>query len=152
MKKCNKKLLTTFLCMMLMVAMALCAVGCSKNQSNSKGTEVETTSNAGNVEATILGEGATVFDFTVVDKDGMETVFEIHTDKELVGEALLELGLISGDEGAYGLYVKSVNDITADYDTDGTYWAFYVNGEYASSGVDTTTINEGESYMFKVEK
>ena len=58
----------------------------------------------------------------------------------------------AGDEGEYGLYVKTVNGITADYDKDGAYWAFYVNGEYASSGVDSTPIAEGESYCFRVEK
>ena len=101
---------------------------------------------------TILGEGTTVFVFTVVDGEGNETTFEIHTDKEIVGEALLELGLIEGEAGAYGLFVKTVNGITTDYDADGAYWAFYVNGEYAMSGVDTTPITEGETYMFKVEK
>ena len=60
--------------------------------------------------------------------------------------------LIAGEKSAYGLYVKTVNGISADYDKDKTYWAFYVNGSYASSGVDTTPIKEGEVYMFKVEK
>lgn len=88
----------------------------------------------------------------MVDKEGQETNFEIHTDKEIVGEALLELGLIAGEDGQYGLYVKEVNGITADYDVDQTYWAFYTNGEYAAAGVDTTPIEEGTSYSFKVEK
>ena len=103
-------------------------------------------------EAVILGEGNTVFMFTVVDGEGNESLFEIHTDKEIVGDALAELGLIEGEESEYGLYVKKVNGITADYETDGTYWAFYINGGYAMSGVDTTPITEGEAYMFKVEK
>ena len=51
---------------------------------------------------------------------------------------------------AMGLKEKIM--VFGDYDVDGTYWAFYVNGEYATSGVDTTTIKDGESYMFKVEK
>ena len=85
------------------------------------------------------------------DKEGNETQFEIHTDKEIVGEALLELELIAGEESEYGLYVKTVNGITADYDKDGVYWAFYVNGEYAQSGVTSTPITEGDSYSFKVE-
>ena len=36
-------------------------------------------------------------------------------------------------------------------DKDGKYWAFYVNGEYASAGVDATDITEGATYAFKVE-
>ena len=50
-----------------------------------------------------------MFLFTVVDKDGAETFFEIHTDKEIVGDALEELRLLSGEESPYGLFVKSVN-------------------------------------------
>ena len=100
----------------------------------------------------VLGEGQTMFLFTVVDKDGNETNFEIHTDKETVGEALLDLELIAGEDGEFGLYVKEVNGIIADYDVDQTYWAFYVDGEYAMSGVDATTIEEGKTYAFKVEK
>ena len=68
------------------------------------------------------------------------------------GEALLELNLIAGDESEYGLYVKQVNGITADYDVDQTYWAFYVNDAYATAGVDTTAVEAGAKYAFKVEK
>ena len=145
-----KKSLSLIFCMMLIVAMALFTSGCNDKVTETPGTqEVEETASE---EVTVLGEGETTFLFTVVDKDGAETVFEIHTDKEIVGDALLELGLIAGEDGDYGLFVKSVNGIVADYEVDKTYWAFYVNGEYAMSGVDTTTIEENTSYMFKVEK
>ena len=153
----NKKNASWFLCMMLIGAMVFTTVGCSNNkqetENNQNNTEVVVdVQSSEQQQENILGEGQREFLFTVVDKDGNETNFEIHTDKEKVGEALLELGLISGDEGQYGLYVKTVNGITADYDVDQTYWAFYVNGEYASSGVDTTAIEEGVIYSFKVEK
>lgn len=145
--KQNKKSLSVLFCMMLFVAMALCISGCDDKQTEeaqSEETSVE--------EITELGEGKTQFLFTVVDKEGAETLFEIHTDKEIVGDALLELGLIEGEEGDFGLFVKAVNGIVADYEIDKTYWAFYINGEYAMSGVDATTIEEDASYMFKVEK
>jgi hypothetical protein len=147
MKQTNaKKLLSFILCMVLIAAMALIASGCNANKNDPAHTTEQP-----KVEATKLGEGQTTFNFTVVDKDGNETKFEIKTDKTLVGEALQELNLIEGEPGAYGLYVKKVNGITADYDVDKTYWAFYVNGEYATSGVDTTTIEAGATYTFKVE-
>ena len=94
-----------------------------------------------------MGEGNTQFSFTIIDKEGGETQLEIHTDKETVGDALAELGLISGEESEYGLYVQTVNGITVDYDKDGVYWAFYINGEYAPTGVDSTAITEGHSTM-----
>ncbi|MEE1078310.1 MAG: DUF4430 domain-containing protein [Agathobacter sp.] len=131
-RKFSKKLCSLILSMMLIVAMAFCATGC------------------GNKNKTV-GTGDKEFTFTVVDAEGKETVFEVKTDKTTVGEALVEEGLIVGEESEYGLYVKTVNGITVDYDTDGKYWAFYVNDEYATSGVDSTDIVEGDSYAFKVE-
>lgn len=163
--RCNKSL-SFILCMVLIAAMAL--TGCTNNTQNTEAqttlaeeiTTVEettvaeetTAAEAANEDITVLGEGQTVFTFTVVDGDGVSTVFEIHTDKTIVGEALLELRLIAGEEGPYGLYIKTVNGITADYDTDHTYWAFYINDSYAMSGVDTTDIAAGDSYCLKVEK
>ena len=149
--KSMKKLQSLFLSMMLIVAMALCMIGCNgkKDAAQADNAQQEAVTQA---ENNVLGEGAKQFEFVVVDKDGNATEFEIHTDKETVGEALLDVKLIEGEEGSYGLYVKTVNGITADYDVDGTYWAFYVNDEYATSGVDTTAIAEGEVYSFKVEK
>lgn len=148
MKRTNK-ILSLILCIVLSVVMALFTVGCNDNTNKEAVTtkaETQATDNQ------VLGEGQTEFTFVVTDKDGKETKYEIHTDKTTVGEALLDLKLISGDDSEYGLYVKEVNGITADYDTDGTYWAFYVDGEYASAGVDQTTITPGSEYSFKVEK
>lgn len=147
-KKQTGKQLSLILCMVLVLSMAMVTSGCNGGQKAAADTTKE---QQGAVDGSVLGEGKTQFTFTVVDKEGTETAFEIHTDKETVGEALLELGLIAGDESEYGLYVKTVNGITADYDQDGVYWAFYVNGEYAQSGVDSTKITEGDSYSFKVE-
>ena len=165
--KSNKKWISSLLCMMLIVAMAFTTVACKTNENDANSqsvaeaqtAEVQTAEtpeteaqDAVETESTVLGEGQTKFAFVVVDKDGNETNFEIHTDKTIVGEALLDLALIEGETSEYGLYVKKVNGITADYDVDQTYWAFYVNGEYATAGVDTTTIEEGATYSFKVEK
>lgn len=92
------------------------------------------------------------FVFEVVDKDGKKTQTTIETDGEYVGIVLQELGLIEGEQGDYGLYIKKVNGITADYNIDGTYWAFYVNDAYAMASADLTPIVDGEVYSFRVEK
>ena len=149
----GKKVSSFILCMVLIVAMALSTVGCngSKDSGAASGDAGAQAGAEVQREGGELGEGSKEFALTVTDKDGNETQFEIHTDKETVGEALQELNLIDGEEGEYGLFVKTVNGITADYDTDGVYWAFYVNGEYATSGVDVTQITEGDSYALKVE-
>ncbi|MBO5231417.1 MAG: DUF4430 domain-containing protein [Clostridia bacterium] len=79
-------------------------------------------------------------------------ILTVKTDKDTVGDALLEHKLIEGDEGPYGLYIKKVNGITADYDVDKSYWGFYINGEYATTGVDTTKITEGATYKLEYTK
>lgn len=142
-----RKVLAVAVCAVLIAAVALFTFGCSNNTPDQPQT---TTASA--QDATPIGEGATKFTFTVTDPDGNETAFEVSTDKTIVGEALQELGLIQGDEGPYGLYVKTVNGITVDYDTDGMYWAFYINGEMAPTGVDVTDITAGATYALRAQK
>lgn len=136
--------------MALIVAMALFAAGCNGGMGDDAVSDTGTQAGVW-TEDSVLGTGGTEFVLTVVDKEGSEIQLEIHTDKDTVGEALVELGVIAGDKGAYGLYVETVNGITVDYNKDGAYWAFYVNDEYAQSGVDHTKITEGDSYSFRVE-
>ena len=157
------RLLSFILCVALIAAIALTAMGCDQAETpetpETNGGATVTTAEGGTAAEipdpnapTVKGEGATVFYVNVVDKDGKETKFEIHTDKTVVGDALLELGLIEGEEGPYGLYVKKVNGITAEYEVDGTYWAFYIGDDYGMTGVDMTDIEAGETYAFKVSK
>ena len=141
MKQFKNRFFASVLCMVLIVAMALSMTACTNNTADSGNAGQEQTQN---VERS--------FTFEVVDKDGNMTTFDITTDKATVGEALLEEGLIVGEEGQYGLYVTEVNGIVADYNVDQTYWAFYVDGAYASSGVDMTDVVDGATYSFKVEK
>lgn len=151
-KSTLKRTLSAILCSALIAAMALTATACSNETPVTPDDESHYVSGVTNTEVTSLGEGETAFSLHVVDDKNNVSAFAINTDKETVGEALLELGLIEGDEGPYGLYIKKVNGILADYDKTGTYWAFYINGEYAVSGVDTTTITDGATYELKVEK
>ena len=75
-----------------------------------------------------------------------------HDLAHIVGEALQELGVLKGEEGPYGLYIKAVNGKTLDYEKDGAYWAFYVDGAYAVTGVDETDIVETSVYQLRAEK
>ena len=98
-----------------------------------------------------FGKGEKTLSVEVKAED-KSVLFTIHTDKKTVGEALLEHELIDGDEGPYGLYVKVVNGITADFDEDQTYWAFYIDGELAMTGVDMTDIDESAAYRLERAK
>ena len=145
----SKKLLVTLL-VVLIAVMALIITGCTNN-SQDEPTTTEPVQTTEQTSAIVKGEGKNAFVFIAVDLDGNSTHYMIKSDKETVGEALLENGLISGEDGQYGLYVKTVNGITLDYDKDGKYWAFYEENTYANQGVDSTPIKEGGVYTFKPE-
>ena len=131
-----KKLLSMILCVVLVAAMALFATGCMEN-----GAPEETKDAAESVSFTVI----------VVDLEGKETAYEVTTTAATVGEALLAEELIAGEEGPYGLYIKEVTGIPLDWDTHGKYWAFYIDGEMALTGVDSTDVVEGAVYTFKPE-
>lgn len=92
-----------------------------------------------------LGDGNTTVSVEVQAEDKTVT-FTLKTDKTTLGDALLEQNLIAGDRGEYGLYVKVVNGIEADYDKDGHFWSLCQNGTMLMTGVDTTPIKNGERY------
>ena len=96
--------------------------------------------------------GAVSFKVVVTDLDGNETAFEYTSSAASVGEALVAEGLIEGHETEYGLYIDTVNGITADWDKDQTYWAFYVGGEYATTGIDGTQIVADTTYGLTLTK
>ena len=95
---------------------------------------------------------AVSFKVVVTDLDGKETTFEYSSNAASVGEALVAEGLIEGHETEYGLYIDTVNGITADWDADQTYWAFYINGEYATTGIDGTEIVADTTYSLTLTK
>lgn len=139
--KRTKNLLT----LLLVLALAFSLVAC--NKIDAEGLWKDATYR----RDMSFGKGAATFTLDVVVAE-QSVRFTVSTDKETVGAALLEHDLIEGEMGAYGLYVKKVNGITADYDVDASYWGFYIDGEYAMSGVDTTPVTDGGAYELRYEK
>ena len=137
-----KKTLSTFTSLLLLLALLLSFAACPATDPWADAVYTE--------DAT-LGEGAVRFTFEVVCGENKVT-FTVNTDEEILGDALIELGLIAGDEGPYGLYVKRVNGILADYDVDGHFWALYVKGKAAMVGVDGTPVEGGAVYRLAREK
>ena len=96
-------------------------------------------------EDTELGDGARTL-FVRVEVEEKSVLFTIHTDAKTVGEALTEHSLIAGEQGAYGLYVKDVIGITADYEKTQSFWSFNKNGEPMATGVDSAEFIDGEQF------
>ena len=135
-----KKTIKSTLVIFLAVICVLCLVSC-KNTNNqaSLWDDAKYTADAE------FGSGVTTVKVEVKAEDKSVT-FTLKTDKTVLGDALLEHKLIAGEQGGYGLYIKYVNGIVADYDVNQSYWAFYKNGEYMMTGVDATEIANGEHY------
>lgn len=160
--KRTRRSLVCLLLVLLLAAMAL--TGCTQNEKTTEAPKTPAQTQANTPKETLpsemtdqykvvmLGEGEKQFNFEVSFSDGAMKRYEIHTNAATVGEALVSLGLIAGDQSEYGLYVKTIGDETLDFDTDGMYWAFYENGDYATTGVDATSITEGATYSFVATK
>jgi hypothetical protein len=142
-EKIMKKTLKSALALLLLCTLTLTFFSCKEERDLWK--------DALYLEDTTLGEGerTAVLEVTALER---KVTFTVKTDKEMLGEALLEIGLIEGDMDTYGLYVKKVNGMRADYEKDGRYWALYIDGEYGLSGVDSVKIEEGVVYRFDYAK
>lgn len=153
MKEIFKINFRSVLSLVLVAAMVLMFAGCGQKLENEGTTEPST--NQQKVEMPQNNEESqeNSFLFEVISLDGTKKEFTVKYDSEKsVGEALVNEGLISGSNGQYGLMVETVDGQKYTYDEDKVYWAFYIDGEYAMTGVDSTPIEDGKTYCFKAEK
>lgn len=93
-----------------------------------------------------VNDGTKTITVEVVYKDGSTKNFTYTSDKEYLGEVLVPEGLVTGEDGPYGLYITAVDGESAIYEEDGSYWALYQNGEYAPQSMDQTPIHDGDSF------
>jgi len=141
-----KKMMAIVLALLMVLSLAAC--GAKDNVPN----EGYTPSLIQLKDGDTVGDGKTAITVMITGTDGETITVTVNTDEKTVGDALQSIGLIDGEEGEYGLYIKTVNQETVDYETDGAYWAFYIGGEYAATGVDQTAAEAGIDYAFVAEK
>lgn len=134
MKKNFTSVFSILLALICVLSMAFTLVSCSNDDKNEEeGTPITIT-------------------LEVIGPDGSSKEHTVSTDSSKnLRQALENAGLISGEEGAYGLYVKVVDGVTADYDVDGSYWSLTKNGVLCS-GVDSTKIADGDHFEFTYTK
>lgn len=153
-----KHLSKSLVCLLLVLLLAAAALtGCAQNptasteapktqaQTEAPKTEGQTEApktEAPDAELQELGEGSSLFYLEVGFADGSTASYAIHSDAETVGAALAGLELIEGENGMY----TTVCGKTLDWDADHMYWAFYIEGEYASTGLDDTPITQEAHY------
>jgi len=88
----------------------------------------------------------------VTDLEEDTKTFHISTDEETVGAALLGVDLIQGENTSFGLMVTTVDGISSNFDVDQTFWAFFIDGEFATQGVDSTVIDTSVVYEFRLQR
>lgn len=98
-------------------------------------------------------QGAKSFTVEVIDDQGESKKYTGHTDAEYLRQALEELDgfTMEGSESQYGLYVETVNGVKADYNANGSYWSFYVNGALCNYGVDSQPVADGDAFTIQYE-
>ena len=82
---------------------------------------------------------------TVVYADKSDDKFEISTSQEYLRGALEEKNLVKGEESETGLFVTEVNGVKANSDNM-EWWCITKSGEQVNTGVDSTPINDGDSF------
>lgn len=98
-------------------------------------------------EDTELGKGKNSVKIEV-KADGKSVTLTVHSDNDNLEKILTENKLVEGDQSEFGLYIKKVNGIRADYDADKAYWALCKNGEMTATGASGITVADGEHYEF----
>ena len=149
--------------LILVLCLALCSCGGKEVEEPKNTLEKETVTTENQIPAEgiwkdatyrtakVLGQGKKEFDLKVV-AEGKSLTFTVKTDEENLGKALLEAGIVEGEEGAYGLYIKKGDGMLADYDINQTYWSFCIDGEAQMSGVSSVTVSGGEEFELVLAK
>lgn len=132
----NKQIVTRGLALLLALLLALSALsGCG--QSPAPGSSAASAVSAEAAEKSIT--------LTVVHKDGSEKEIALTTKEQYLGAALEAEGIITGEEGQYGLFIKTADGETAD-ESNQEWWCLTKEGEMTETGVDSTEFADGDKF------
>lgn len=139
----NRRIIKRMVCFIIISLLCISMTGCKKEEEKAPSLW----GNAIYTEDKTFGNGAKTFELEVKAEDKSVT-FTIKTDADNLEDALTENKLVEGEEGAYGLYIKKVNGITADYDVDQSFWSLSQNGTPLSTSASGAEIKGGEHFEF----
>lgn len=121
----------------LAVCVLVCAVACS---------EEDLWANATYKNDTAVGEGAKTVTVLITEGENSVTL-TVKTDKDTLGDALFELGLVNDRS-----FFDTLNGVLASWEKEQAYWAFYVGDELSPVGIAETAVNGGEDFRFVYTK
>jgi len=150
MKKFLRALSLTLVLLLSLTLFVACG-GTSGTDTDTASAPLSSTDTANGPEtpATDAGISITV---EVVDDKGETKSFPIKTTEKYLRGALEQEKLVEGDDGPYGLYIKKVNGLSADYSVDGAYWGVWEGDKEAATGVDQIELKDGGVYKLVYTK
>ena len=129
-KSLNKKLIAGVVALIAVIAILL-GVYLNNRQPTTSGSKTITVSVFDTIGSTEASNTATI----TTDEEYLRGVLE----QEDSGIS------ISGSESEYGLFVTTVDGVTAD-DSKQQWWCFTKGGEMLNTGVDSTPIADGDTF------
>ena len=138
----NKKTWIIVIAFVVLVALVGGLWLMSQGISNAEPNATTGTDEAGNV---VLGASFTV---VVVHADKSEKTFTYITEETNLGAFLEAEGLIDSQGSDAGMF-HSVDGEKADWNENQSYWAFYIGGEYAMTGIYDTAICDSTTYKLE---
>ena len=150
--KTKKRIIKNITLVTGLAAAAITFAGCGGGSS-----DATTTAASGSTTAQESSKETKRASLEVVNSKGESKRYEDDTDAQYLRGFMDQLQAeddftYTGTESASGIFIDSVNGESANYTTDGAYWAIYVNGEYGNSGADSQTVKDGDEFKLVYEK
>ena len=92
-----------------------------------------------------VSEGAKNITVEVIHGDHSSKTFAYHTDRDYLGEVLKDEELVTGEDGAYGMFIQSVDGETADESIQ-EWWCITKDQKKLNTSADQTPIADGDKY------
>lgn len=94
-------------------------------------------------------DGAKSITITVSYQDGKTEDYSIKTDAKYLEGAMKDSKLTYKETDGMVLWI---NNVRADYNLDGAYWCFYLNGEMCNFGIKEQPVNDGDKFQIVYTK
>ncbi len=141
----KKQIALTLILVLVTCIICSCNIGGVGN-GGSSGGEGSLWDSATYSESSSVGNGAKTFSLSI-EAEGKAVTLTVNTNEEILGTALYSLGIINDPT-----FFDTANGITADWNKDNAYWAFYIGDTMASVGVGDVSTEEGAVYKFVYTK
>lgn len=147
-----KKTLSVLLILLSLLSV-LSLAACDKGENETTPAPSEETleavglwANAKYLSSCEIGEGKKTVTVLIV-AEGKSIALTVKTDKDNLGAALYELGIINDPT-----FFDTCNGMLASWEKDQAYWAFKQDGRMLNYGVGDAKISGGESFSIEYTK